>query len=814
MSDDRKNTPARGGLNLPNLPRLGAPLPRPTTSSGLPALPRLHPPAASPPHDPHGLSDDSDEDIHTSVIALDALAPEPALGGHEVTELEPEDVSALVEDDDPPTVELTPEDVEDIKALDEPDPAAAAARAQTERSALLEVALPEHLDEAMDAESTTLFDSHTELSLSSPFSPTPMSDEPLVRTDLDDYEEGGATIVFDSMSGKKLSDLAPASPSLILPKPLPLAAPAEPSPQPSPGFDEFAALRTELLQRPFEREVRAPKLRFVSGPMANQEVFVTGLRATLGRGEHNSIMVADASMSRHHFEIVKNPDESYTLRDLGSSNGTLLNNHPVREAALFHGDRIEAGKSQLQFDCPDAPPKPHRHLIAAPVDTLRGAAPLDEKTSLAAFQLDQSTRQFTRVSIGAAIICVPLIAALIALSLRPPAPAASTPVHAQAQPAIPIHKAKAATLYLEGVEALKVRDWALAEAEFKRAQVMDESLQVGPQLDLIARERQAQLALEQAQTLLKRERFEEVHALVDTIPPQSVYFAQAQQLRRQQRLDDVNELLKQAQAHLTADALTDAQTSIAAILKLSPQHEGALELQRSVLARQEALAKKARDEELAQADAKNPKLEIDPFGASARKTPAQDAQAALPSTLDPATLQEALTMHKRGKHDQAIRLLEPVKHARASKLVAQLKLFKTHYPQAKEALASKNWPKAKGALEKARDADAKISGAFKAELAADLAQLHGELGLTHLRARRFKEARAELVAGQRAGAKHPRLNELERELEAEATKLYIQAANKKKSDPDSAQQLCRQILLMVPSSSPTSVKARNLLTEL
>lgn len=766
-----------------------------------------------------GDEDDADDDQPTSMIALSELeAAMPAMGA-QATEVEELDDALLLapEEDEPPTAELRPEDLleDDDQVFTSAQPMHAETKAQID---------PE---EVLDAEPTMLFDGHTALSESSPFDPTPMSADPIVavgtpnqQSALDDYEEEGATIVFDSMSGKKVPamDRGPS----VTPQGLQInhhtPSPALIQPTPSQGLvDDFTAMRTELLQSPFERERVAPKLKVLSGPATQQEFFATGLRVTVGRGEQNNVVLGDSAMSRNHFEIVKNPDESFLIRDLDSANGTSLNGQPIREAALFHQDRIEVGKSVIQFNCQDAQPKPQRHMIVATAETFRGKQ-LDEKTSLAAFQLDQSTRFFTRVSIGAALICLPLIGVLVALSLRQPVASAQAPATSSAPTAatIPAHKAKATKLYFEGVDAMKLRDWSGAEAKFKRAKAMDESLQIDAQLELLKREALAQQSLERAKGLSEEGKLDELNGLVDAISAESVYYAEAQKLRRKQRLDNVDELYKQAQAQLTADALDDASQTITEILKLSPKHEGATKLQDALTTRRAELEKKQREEELAaaQASERGPdksKQEVDPFGGSA--TP----KSTINLSGGSGSLQDGLSLYKKGKFDQAIRALEGVSGAdasKANKMISQIKQFKSGYSQGQSALKSKQWSKALSSLDKAYKADLRINGSYKQELAGMLAQAHGELGLGQLKSKKYKDARTELVAGQKLQAKHPKMVELSRALEDEATKLYIQAANKKKTDPDAARQICRQIMLMVPFSSTTNKKAQKLLTEL
>ena len=55
-------------------------------------------------------------------------------------------------------------------------------------------------------------------------------------------------------------------------------------------------------------------------------------------------MPEDSALSRDHFLIEVKPPRC-ELRDLGSTNGTLVNDQPVSQAKLDSGDRISAGQS-------------------------------------------------------------------------------------------------------------------------------------------------------------------------------------------------------------------------------------------------------------------------------------------------------------------------------------------------------------------------------------------------------------------------------------------------------------------------------------
>ncbi len=71
---------------------------------------------------------------------------------------------------------------------------------------------------------------------------------------------------------------------------------------------------------------------------------------TLGREPENDIPIRSDSISRSHAEIRVASEQSY-LRDLGSTNGTILNGRNIGtcEAPLSHGDTIQLGGVTLKF---------------------------------------------------------------------------------------------------------------------------------------------------------------------------------------------------------------------------------------------------------------------------------------------------------------------------------------------------------------------------------------------------------------------------------------------------------------------------------
>ena len=84
------------------------------------------------------------------------------------------------------------------------------------------------------------------------------------------------------------------------------------------------------------------------GATAGNEYELDCDRMTIGRGPNVDLAFDDATMSREHatFEVI---DDRMRLRDLGSTNGVLVNGASVVMADLSHGDRIELGEHRFQL---------------------------------------------------------------------------------------------------------------------------------------------------------------------------------------------------------------------------------------------------------------------------------------------------------------------------------------------------------------------------------------------------------------------------------------------------------------------------------
>ncbi|MEI8121785.1 MAG: FHA domain-containing protein [bacterium] len=69
---------------------------------------------------------------------------------------------------------------------------------------------------------------------------------------------------------------------------------------------------------------------------------------TIGRHPDNSLVIEDLSVSTHHASIVVD-DNRYILRDLNSTNGTMVNGRPITEKELRREDIIKFGQVEAVF---------------------------------------------------------------------------------------------------------------------------------------------------------------------------------------------------------------------------------------------------------------------------------------------------------------------------------------------------------------------------------------------------------------------------------------------------------------------------------
>jgi hypothetical protein len=89
-------------------------------------------------------------------------------------------------------------------------------------------------------------------------------------------------------------------------------------------------------------------LRILSGSLESQEIELTPDPMTVGRSSACNIKIADAGVSSKHAKIWCE-DGKYFVMDLGSTNGTFVNDKDVDREQLQDGDVITFGMTKTSF---------------------------------------------------------------------------------------------------------------------------------------------------------------------------------------------------------------------------------------------------------------------------------------------------------------------------------------------------------------------------------------------------------------------------------------------------------------------------------
>jgi pSer/pThr/pTyr-binding forkhead associated (FHA) protein len=90
------------------------------------------------------------------------------------------------------------------------------------------------------------------------------------------------------------------------------------------------------------------KIIILQNGIVLKEIELDKRQIVIGRDEKNVIYLSDLSVSRRHALLTCALDE-YFIEDLGSTNGTLLNDRPVTKHILKNGDKLSVGEYVLSF---------------------------------------------------------------------------------------------------------------------------------------------------------------------------------------------------------------------------------------------------------------------------------------------------------------------------------------------------------------------------------------------------------------------------------------------------------------------------------
>jgi FHA domain/zinc-ribbon domain len=84
------------------------------------------------------------------------------------------------------------------------------------------------------------------------------------------------------------------------------------------------------------------------GPNAGSSFRLEVPATAIGRHPDSEVFLDDITVSRRHV-VVERDGDGYTLRDVGSLNGTYVNRKRVDEAQLHDRDEVQIGRYRLTF---------------------------------------------------------------------------------------------------------------------------------------------------------------------------------------------------------------------------------------------------------------------------------------------------------------------------------------------------------------------------------------------------------------------------------------------------------------------------------
>jgi len=99
------------------------------------------------------------------------------------------------------------------------------------------------------------------------------------------------------------------------------------------------------------KELRFPKYRLVvaEGPDSGRSLDGGGEELSIGTADANDLVLTDAAVSRHHIALSPTA-RGVLVRDLGSTNGTVINGVAVERAYLAPAATITIGGTRLRFE--------------------------------------------------------------------------------------------------------------------------------------------------------------------------------------------------------------------------------------------------------------------------------------------------------------------------------------------------------------------------------------------------------------------------------------------------------------------------------
>lgn len=85
-------------------------------------------------------------------------------------------------------------------------------------------------------------------------------------------------------------------------------------------------------------------------PLGRELIPLAGTRVTVGKGSANDLVLKDDSTVSRFHAVLENLGSAWSVRDVGSRNGTLINGEKLTaEKVLRSGDEVRVGNTRITF---------------------------------------------------------------------------------------------------------------------------------------------------------------------------------------------------------------------------------------------------------------------------------------------------------------------------------------------------------------------------------------------------------------------------------------------------------------------------------
>jgi serine/threonine protein kinase/S1-C subfamily serine protease len=183
-------------------------------------------------------------------------------------------------------------------------------------------------------------------------------------------------------------------------------------------FEAASTALAEIADKELESDGSVPAghdtffLLFETGDEKGRVVQVTGDEFVIGRDDTADLQILDTRASRRHASLKVLPGGNAELRDMDSSNGTLLNGAPVKSAVLSGNEKIRIGDTELSF----FPVDPIRAKTTVGLTDKPRLSAIIAKRGQSAIQrlrIEKKLRNLTIIA-GSAIVLVLVLGVLVA----------------------------------------------------------------------------------------------------------------------------------------------------------------------------------------------------------------------------------------------------------------------------------------------------------------------------------------------------------------------------------------------------------------